>query len=150
MTVRQILIVAVVVVAASSLSAIIAYRSGLRRAASSAQSGRPQALPASATPTEAGACVDFSQAGSHTGETRCVSGRIVRVFASRAGNTFFDFCADYRTCPFTSVVFSADRTNFGDLATLAGRRVELEGPITAYQGRAEIVIHDPQQLRVLP
>ena len=74
----------------------------------------------------------------------------MRVFASRAGNTFFDFCADYRTCAFTSVVFSADRTKFGDLTTLAGRRVELEGPITAYQGRAEIIIHDPHQLRVLP
>lgn len=165
MTVRQWVIAGAVVVAASSLSAVIAYRSGARSAApppavapsaaaaAASPAGRASAGSASDGSVEAKpsrGCVDFSQAGSHTGETRCVAGRILRVYASRAGNTFFDFCADYRSCPFTSVVFSSDRSKFGDLATLGGRKVELQGPITAYQGRAEIVVHDPKQLRVLP
>lgn len=159
MTVRQMVIAGVVVVATSSLSAVIAYRSGARSAApppAVAPSAAAAASPAGSAPAgrveakPSRGCVDFSQAGSHTGETRCVAGRILRVYASRAGNTFFDFCADYRSCPFTSVVFSSDRSKFGDLATLGGRKVELQGPITAYQGRAEIVVHDPKQLRVLP
>lgn len=158
MTVRQILIVALIVVAASSLSAIIAYRSGARGAGAPPGSGPSTAPPlnSSAAVTsgaergDAGRCVGPAQAGSHVGEDRCVSARILRVFTSRAGNTFLDFCADYRNCPFTSVIFSSDRTKFGDLATLGGRRVEIEGQITSYQGRAEIVIHDPKQVRVLP
>lgn len=60
-----------------------------------------------------------------------------------------DFCADYRNCPFTSVIFASDKTKFGDLGTLAGRQVEIQGTITAYQGHAEIIIHDPQQIRAL-
>jgi len=33
---------------------------------------------------------------------------------------------------------------------LGGRQVEIAGQIASYQGRAEIVIHDPKQVRVLP
>jgi hypothetical protein len=94
--------------------------------------------------------VDLRDAASHTGETGCVSGRVLRVFVSRGGNAFLDFCSDYRKCPFTSVIFSADRNKFGDLTALGGRDVEIQGLITVYQGRAEIVIHDPQQIRVSP
>jgi DNA/RNA endonuclease YhcR with UshA esterase domain len=79
-----------------------------------------------------------------------VSGRVLRVYSSRAENTFLDFCEDYRTCPFTSVIFAKDKGKFGDLATLQGRRVEIRGEVVNYQGRAEIVIHDPQQVRSAP
>jgi hypothetical protein len=128
------------VVVASSLSALVAYRLGLRHSNfsfGSARGGR-------------GGCVDFHEAQSRLGETACVSGRVVRAFTSRAGNSFLDFCADYRDCPFAAVIFASDRNKFGDLDALAGRQVEIEGPITAYQGRAEIIIHGPQQVRVLP
>ena len=77
-------------------------------------------------------------------------GRVLRVFVSRGGNVFLDFCTDYRKCPFTSVIFSADRSKFGDLSTLGGRDVEIHGFITVYQGRAEVVIRDAQQIRVSP
>jgi hypothetical protein len=95
-------------------------------------------------------CVDFHEAGSHVGETGCVSGRVLRAFTSRAGNTFLDFCPDYRNCPFTSVIFASDKSKFGDLGSLAGRQVEIRGFITAYQERAEIIIRNPQQIRVVP
>jgi hypothetical protein len=94
-----------------------------------------------------GRCVDFHDVGAHVGETGCISGRILRVYTSRAGNTFLDFCADYRACPFTSVIFSSDRGKFGNLQTLEGVPVEIHGPITTYQGRAEVIIRDPNQIR---
>jgi hypothetical protein len=75
---------------------------------------------------------------------------VLRAYTSRAGNTFLDFCPDYRTCPFTSVIFDSDRSKFGDLGALAGRQVEIRGAVVAYEGRAEIVIRDPEQIRVLP
>jgi hypothetical protein len=69
------------------------------------------------------------------------------VYAARSGNTFLDFCDDYRTCPFSSVVFATDKNKFGDLQSLQGRRIELRGDVVNYQGRAEIIIHDPHQVR---
>jgi len=99
---------------------------------------------------EVARCVDFHDAGPHAGEKGCVSGRVVKVFTSRAGNTFLDFCEDYRVCPFTSVIFSSDKQKFGDLQYLAGRQIEIRGAITVYQGKPEIVIHDPEQIRMAP
>ena len=99
---------------------------------------------------ESAGCVDFHDAGPHAGETGCVSGRVLRVFTSRGGNTFFDFCEDYHACPFSSVVFSSDKQKFGNLESLAGRQIEIRGLITVYQGRPEIIIHDPDQIRMAP
>ena len=143
MTRRQIGIVALVVVIVSGVSAMVAYHFGARH--SGIRGG--DALAASGGKS---ACLDIKDAGAHTGAAGCVQGRIVRAFTSRGGNTFLDFCTDYRNCPFTSVIFSSDRSKFGDLSALAGHRVELSGSITTYDGRAELVIHDPSQLRVLP
>ena len=118
------------------IAGLIGYRLGARREPV-AQSGV----------TASGGCVDFHDAGKHTGEQGCVTGRILRVYPSRAGNTFLDFCTDYRSCEFTSVIFSSDRAKFGDLQALEGKPVEIRGSITTYQGRAEIIIRDPGQVR---
>ncbi len=93
-------------------------------------------------------CVDFREAAKHVGEQGCVAGRVVGVVTSRAGNTFLDFCPDYRQCPFSTVIFVSDRNKFGDLESLRGRQVEIHGPITVYKSRPQIIIHDPRQIRV--
>jgi hypothetical protein len=141
---RQLALVVAILLVASILSAFVAYRLGLRRSAG------PPAPLAPASGSKAVDCVSFSDAGARVGTTGCVQGRVLRVFTSRAGNTFLDFCPDYRRCPFTSVIFAADRGKFGNLNALAGQQVEIRGPITTYEARAEIIIHDPQQIRVLP
>jgi hypothetical protein len=92
-------------------------------------------------------CVDIRHAGSLVGKSGCVTAIVLRVYSARSGNTFLDFCEDYRTCPFSSVIFASDTSKFGNLGALQGRRVEIRGEIVAYQGRAEIVIRDPQQVR---
>ena len=92
-------------------------------------------------------CVDIRDVEPLVGKRGCVSALVQRVYTARSGNTFLDFCQDYRTCPFTSVIFAADKNKFGDLETLQGKRVEIRGDVVNYRGRAEIVIHDPQQVR---
>ena len=141
---KQIVAVAILVLIASMISALIAYRHGVRRASLPVAASRPT-MPRTNEP-----CVDFSEAGSRVGKPGCVKGRILKVYTSRAENTFLDFCQDYRTCPFTAVVFTADRSKFGDLSTLSGRLVEIRGAVTSYRNRAEIVIHDPEQIRAVP
>lgn len=141
MTRRQIGAVVVTVLAACAISGALAYRYGLRRAGSTGL-----------RPSQRGSqeCVAFADAGSLVGRTGCVKGSVLRAYRSRAGNIFLDFCPDYRTCPFTSVIFASDAGKFGDLNTLTGRQVEIRGVVQAYEGRAEIIIRDPQQIRTLP
>ncbi|MGH9343740.1 MAG: hypothetical protein ACRD19_08270 [Terriglobia bacterium] len=96
-----------------------------------------------------GPCIDFRHSTSHVGENGCVAGYVLRAYTSKAGNTFLDFCPDYRSCPFTSVIFASDHNKFGNLETLEGRQVELHGFISTYHDQAEIIIHDPQQIQVV-
>lgn len=141
MTRRQIAAVAAVVLVICAFVGLVAYRWGRWRGVSES---RPAGAARASSST---GCLDFHNAAAHIGETSCVSGRVLRVFTSRSGNSFLDFCADYRDCPFTSVIFESDRSKFGNLGTLTGRQVEIRGAIVPYQGHAEIVIHDPDQIR---
>jgi len=146
-----------------TLAGFVGYRLALRRDAGGwGASGTPGRQPAhqpngadgaggaGKASGQGGACVDFHEAGQHTGETVCVSGRVLRVYTSRSESAFLDFCSNYRDCPFSSVIFASDRTKFGDLTALNGREVEIQGRISVYNGRPEIVIRDPEQVHVLP
>jgi hypothetical protein len=149
---KQILIAVAGGVLVAVLSAAVAYRRGAEKSKSPAFSSSMQQSDESSQagqPSQAG-CVDFHRAGRHTGENGCVSGRVLRVYTSRGGNTFLDFCQDYRSCPFTSIIFASDRPNFGNLGALEGRQIEILGEIVTYQGRAEIVIHTADQIRAIP
>ena len=128
-------------IAAVVLSSMVAYRLGMRHGANRDKSTNSFHVPQ-------GGCLSIRDAGLHTGENTCVEGRVLRVFTSRTGSTFLDFCQDYRNCSFGSVIFATDRSRFGNLGSLEGRTVEILGEITTYNGRAEIVIRDPKQIRV--
>ena len=91
-------------------------------------------------------CIPFSDARKHVGTTQCVRGTVLRVKTGNRGVTFLDFCEDYRTCPFTVVVFPGDLKHVGDVRGLKGRTVEIKGAVREYDGRAEIVLKRPQQL----
>ena len=107
------------------------------------QSASVPAAPATSSPPP---CVDIRNAALQVGKSGCIAGLVLRVYSARTGNTFLDFCQDYRTCPFTSVIFAADKNKFGNLESLQGKRVEIRGDIMSYQGHAEIIIKDPRQI----
>lgn len=91
-------------------------------------------------------CLTVAEAHKHVGKTYCVSGTVVRVEDGRNGVTFLDFCPDYRSCPFTVVVFAGDINRVGDLRQLQGRVITIKGRIEEYDDRAEIILRHPQQL----
>ena len=113
----------------------------------SRQSARALDAPGLSSPPP---CVDIRNAGPLVGKSGCVAGLVLRVYSARTGNTFLDFCQDYRACRFSSVIFASDKSQFGNLESLQGRRVEIRGDVTTYQGHAEIIIRDPQQVRSAP
>ena len=66
-------------------------------------------------------CIPFAEAQKHIGATRCVSGKVLHVKLGNGGVHFFDFCEDFRQCPFTVVVFPRDLSRW---ATSGAWRVE--------------------------
>jgi len=141
---RKRILVAAIVLGVFCLGVLVGHRVGR------SPSARPAFASRDSSRGEFVGCVDFHDAGPHAGETGCVSGRVLKVYTSKGGNTFLDFCEDYRDCPFSSVIFSSDKHKFGDLLSLSGRQIEIRGLIAVYQGRPEIIIRDPEQIRVAP
>jgi hypothetical protein len=91
-------------------------------------------------------CIPFTQARDHVGETQCITGKVLGFKHGSRGVTFFDFCEDFRVCPFTVVVFPGHLKDIGDVRELTGKVVEIHGPVKTYDGRAEIVLDQLRQL----
>jgi hypothetical protein len=91
-------------------------------------------------------CIPIHQAGQHIGETRCVTGKVLRVKVGAKGVHFLDFCEDAMACPFTVVVFSNDLKDVGDVRRLVGRTIEIRGAVKAYDGRPEIILNRISQI----
>ncbi|MGA8152913.1 MAG: hypothetical protein WB952_18325 [Terriglobales bacterium] len=91
-------------------------------------------------------CLPVSEAHNHIGETQCITGKVFRVKRGSRGTTFFDFCEDFRVCPFTVVIFPGHLKDIGDVRQLADKVIEVHGPLKSYDGRAEIVVTDLRQL----
>lgn len=100
------------------------------------------------TETTSSTCYDYTEAKSHVGETSCIKGKIVQVFTSSKSNTFLNFCSNYKTCPFSAVIFSSDKNKFSDVQEYSGKNVEISGLIRTYQGNAEIIINSPNQIKM--
>jgi exonuclease VII large subunit len=94
-------------------------------------------------------CLPIEAATDHIGRNACVTGKVERIAQTQSGTVFLDFCADYRACPFTVVVFRKNLRDVGDLRVLEGQQINIHGKIKDYNGRAEIVLEDARQLKGL-
>ena len=90
-------------------------------------------------------CIPMEQAREHIGSNVCITGKILNVTGAR-GVRFLNFCEDYRTCPFTVVVFNRDLRDVGDVYQLKGRNIEIHGVVKLYDDRPEIILKRPRQL----
>lgn len=88
---------------------------------------------------------DYQEAMDHIGEEAIVKGKVIKVYTSKSGTTFLDFCKDYSKCPFTAVIFASDTDKFSNLKQYE-REVRVRGVIKSYNGRAEIILEDEDQL----
>jgi hypothetical protein len=91
-------------------------------------------------------CIPIYEANHHVGETKCVAGKVLRVKVGRGGVHYLDFCEDQMACPFTVVVFAHDLKDVGDVRRLAGRMIEIQGPVKLYDGRPEIILNRISQI----
>lgn len=91
-------------------------------------------------------CVPYTNARQHLGETKCVTGKVLRIQTGSRGVHYLDFCENYRSCPFSVVIFASDLKQIGDIRELQGKVAEIHGKIKGYDGRAEIILKDISQL----
>lgn len=90
--------------------------------------------------------IDYTEAPAHIGEYASVRGTLLRAYTSKSGTVFLDFCENYKNCPFSGVIFADDVAQFGDLSRFDGKTVTLTGKISSYEGRAEIILAEVNQL----
>lgn len=90
--------------------------------------------------------IDYIEASKYIGKYASVRGTLVEAYTSKTGTVFLDFCENYKTCPFSGVIFADDAKKFGDLSRYSGKVITLTGKIVSYEGRAEIVLSSPSQI----
>lgn len=94
-------------------------------------------------------CLDINDVANFVAQEKCVRGKIEKVFISKSGTIFLDFCQDYKTCPFTAVIFKSDSAKFENIKELNGKTIELTGLIKTYKGQPEIIINEPSQIKII-
>lgn len=97
-------------------------------------------------PLAAADCLSIHDVAQHIGETKCVSGKVLKVKVGNKGVHFLDFCEDAMACPFTVVVFAGDLKDVGDVRLLSGRNIEIRGALKMYDGRPEIILNRISQI----
>jgi hypothetical protein len=104
--------------------------------------------PSSQSPSPASTRISFYQAPDNIGKVVCVTGKVDHVYTSGKGTVFINFCADYKNCPFGAVIFVSNAPKFPNPQQYTGKNVEITGFITAYQGRPEIILESPDQIKI--
>jgi hypothetical protein len=91
-------------------------------------------------------CLAIHEAGQHVGETKCVTGKVLKIKIGAKGVHFLDFCGDQAACPFTVVVFASALKDVGDVRHFEGRTIEIHGAVKLYDGQPEIILNRISQI----
>ena len=105
-------------------------------------------LKSSYAPTSTPVALDYTEAKNHIGEMAKVSGIVKSVYTSSSGQVFFDYCSNYKNCPFSAVIFADEAKNFTNLLGYQGKNIVVTGLIKEYQNTPEIVIDSPSNILV--
>ena len=103
----------------------------------------------SANTPKASNFVSASETGNHIGEVRTVKFHVASTGSSSSGTEFLNAYSNYLD-GFTAVVFSEDVPQFANdpISTYSDRDVLVTGTISTYQGRPQIIIKNPSQIRL--
>jgi DNA/RNA endonuclease YhcR with UshA esterase domain len=109
------------------------------------------ALAAAAAPALAQTqmpAIAAADAKAHVGQTVTVEGVVSEVHTAASGRaTFIDIGGRYPNNTFTAVIFSRDVTKFSNVDALNGKTVDVTGPVRLHNGRPEIILNDPGQIK---
>jgi DNA/RNA endonuclease YhcR with UshA esterase domain len=84
----------------------------------------------------------------YVGKSVTVEGPVSEVHHAASGKvTFIDMGGRYPNNTFAGVIFADDTSKFSDVDSLDGKTVDITGTIKLYQGRTEIILNDPAQIK---
>lgn len=87
------------------------------------------------------------EAKTHAGQVVTVEGDVSEVYTTASGAIFLDIGGRYPDNAFAAVIFKDDAGKFPDTVSLSGKTVQVTGAIRLYQGRPEIILNDPAQIK---
>lgn len=122
-----------------ALAALLALAAlALARPALQAADNPAQGTPEPRTPA--------AEARSKIGQEAVVAGTLSQV-TRRERIWYLNLDGRHPTNAFTAVVFPRNFGSFTNLDPLVGRRIELTGKVTEYQGKPQMILERPSQLR---
>ncbi len=92
--------------------------------------------------------ISAADAEKHVDETVVVTGKVAQV-TIREKIVYVNLDKPFPDSPFTAVIFARSTNQFGDLKQLKGKDVEINGKITEYRDKAQIVLDSKNQLKVV-
>lgn len=100
------------------------------------------------TNAAAPAKIGATEAIKHYGQEMIVTGKVAQV-TLRPTIVFLNLDQPHPGSPLTAVIHSETTNQFGDLKSLQGKSVEIQGKIKNYHNQPEIVLESASQLKVL-
>lgn len=91
--------------------------------------------------------INYTDAANYIGKNATVSGIPLKIYSSTSGTVFFDYCTNYKTCPFSVVVFADDAKKFPNISQYMDETISVTGILKSYNGHAEIAVSDPSQIK---
>jgi DNA/RNA endonuclease YhcR with UshA esterase domain len=89
------------------------------------------------------------EAKNHVGRYATVKGTVNDVHVSKTGTVFFDMDGKYPKHLFTAVIFKSDVPKFPEVNEYKDLTLEITGFIKIYQGKPEIILKSPKQIRII-
>lgn len=92
---------------------------------------------------------DLAASQKVVGKTGSFKGTVSKLFEERDGDlVVLDFDPNYKTA-LTAVLKNAEFPKFPDMSALVGKEVVVFGKFVDYQGRAQIELTDPGQIKLV-
>lgn len=88
------------------------------------------------------------EAAGHIGGNAIVKGYVADVVV-REKVAYLNFDKKYPKNTFTAVIFESKFSEVGDLSIYKNQNVEIEGIITEYKGKPQIIVSNKNQIRIV-
>jgi DNA/RNA endonuclease YhcR with UshA esterase domain len=92
--------------------------------------------------------IGTAEAGKYYEEAMVVTGKVAQVII-RPDVAFLNLDRPSPDSPFTAVIFEENIGQFGDLQKFKGQDVEVNGTLTEYHDKPEIILESPAQIKVV-
>lgn len=94
------------------------------------------------------AVVSPLQAKDHIGRVVTVKGFVADVYKTEKV-AYLNFVEKFPDNPFSGVIFANKFKDFGDMNIYEGKNVELTGRITVYKEKPQIILDNPEQVKII-